>query len=539
MKKDWPRREFLRSLMGSGCALWAGCQCGPTRPSEPPIDDVIRSDPDRCSFVIDAHAHIFNGADFPLSTFTATKIEERFGVSQRLAESLACFLTGGLRRHICRAKDEIADLRKALDCPHAATSTPSNEEFLCSLRQRWEGKARNAADEWEKELETEGGGGDGLNDLSSIKKLRNFIRTLVRPRWLNAYELLTTYPEVDVFVAAFTDAGKQYEQSEGVTPISKQIKLLELIHRLYRGRILFFLGYDPRRDATENDTSPAMETVMKAVLCKGFVGIKLYPPTGFRPMGNADLDQIGNCFGEYDDGQGQFGARIDRALARLYDRCVEHDVPILAHTALSQAFDEGWAYRAHPYFWCRVFKEARWENLTLSLGHFGGTRAFCCEIPDPPTTCCDPKPAVLLLASIRDLLSNYPNTYADISSFDIFEKDDSEGDTKCPSCRSRVLNRLGDLLNIGRIPKSVLYGSDWYAIARYDNHEKYLDRWAEALPEVHRSRILGENAACFLGLHSGRANRSRLEQFYSRHGIGTAQWQCRMDNARAAGSLRG
>ena len=63
---------------------------------------------------------------------------------------------------------------------------------------------------------------------------------------------------------------------------------------------------------------------------RGFLGVKLYSPMGFKPMGNAAQDVTFPAYAS--QSEPGFGAALDKALDALYAWCEANEVPILAHT---------------------------------------------------------------------------------------------------------------------------------------------------------------------------------------------------------------
>ena len=86
-----------------------------------------------------------------------------------------------------------------------------------------------------------------------------------------------------------------------------------------------FIAFDPLRElAWRKDPDPAgspLERVIDAVLHKGFVGVKVYPPMGWRPAGNV-LD---------DKRSARDGPLLDEIVLDFARWCVEADVPVTAH----------------------------------------------------------------------------------------------------------------------------------------------------------------------------------------------------------------
>ena len=52
-----------------------------------------------------------------------------------------------------------------------------------------------------------------------------------------------------------------------------------------------FVAFDPLREVRSTPNKPsALDIVQEAVTKRGFLGVKLYSPMGFKPMGNAAQD---------------------------------------------------------------------------------------------------------------------------------------------------------------------------------------------------------------------------------------------------------
>jgi predicted TIM-barrel fold metal-dependent hydrolase len=148
-----------------------------------------------------------------------------------------------------------------------------------------------------------------------------------------------------------------------------------------------FVPYDPWRGAialAAGGLDDALRDVQDAIERQGAVGVKLYPPMGFRATDNKELSErhpAGRAFPiEFEDAirvrpvdpAKTPGEWLDDALAGLYDWCARNGVPIMAHTGPSHAGNGSPAYfnRAAPRHWRAVL--ARHEELKVNLGHFGG-----------------------------------------------------------------------------------------------------------------------------------------------------------------------
>ena len=106
-----------------------------------------------------------------------------------------------------------------------------------------------------------------------------------------------------------------------------------------------------------------------AIELGGFTGVKLYPPSGFLPIGNVFR------FGE------RVGAPLDAALRALYRYCEDIGVPILTHASHSNGFEDGYDDLASPSGWAQVLSE--YGGLHLCFGHFGHLYGVADGEPSP------------------------------------------------------------------------------------------------------------------------------------------------------------
>ena len=88
-----------------------------------------------------------------------------------------------------------------------------------------------------------------------------------------------------------------------------------------------YIAFDPARQALREDPNSMDPVIVEAIRNQHFIGIKLYPPMGFRPIGNAELEDspfpsiIARKLAP------NVGRKIDDALLVLYKWCLEHQVP--------------------------------------------------------------------------------------------------------------------------------------------------------------------------------------------------------------------
>ncbi|MGN9911213.1 amidohydrolase family protein [Phytohabitans sp. LJ34] len=248
----------------------------------------------------------------------------------------------------------------------------------------------------------------------------------------------------------------------------------------------------------------AIDIVRHAVELGGFAGVKLYPPSGFLPLGN------GARFGE------RVGLKLDAALRALYAYCSAEEVPILTHAARSNGFDKGYDELASPAGWAGVLSE--FPELRLCFGHFGHLQGV--GDPGKPTATSWP-------ARFLRLIDSYPHVYADVGNSRYAYDDDY---------RRRFDAFLGWALGgpdsgdpTGRKRRRrIMFGSDYWMNTLGPGHHDALTRFRDGVESAFGARarddFLGHNALRWLGFRDEddavRADGpavTRLRAFYADH----------------------
>lgn len=502
--------------------------------------------------VIDAHCHVFNARDIPAIHFITKVFLPHYAPSlsaanrRRLESEIAIYAAGTLGR------------------------TPGYEQERAVLEVLLAGESESEAMAVAGDLPGFARGSDracfGSDVTDNIAGVRNLVTILTNFRYKNFQALMRTNESaVDgVGVALYTPAlvdmdywlGFGGEGEAGVSDVGvdafalrqtapwRQAELMEMIQRLNPGRCHGFVSFCPWRqldDAYHNalvgDDSvrrrkTALETVEDAVLNRGFLGVKLYPPMGFFPLGNASLPV--DAFPEAaarEPYAAEFGRLLDEALLSLYRFCAEHEVPIMAHAAPSNGAgvfrptaDKAYPYemRAHPSGWARVLAQPGLSELRINLAHFGGAH--------------DHRTTVEWREGIGTLMDSYPNVYTDLSHYPEMLMDNfigtgqhcREGAEALESVRKGFLG--GD--TGGERVRRILYGSDWSMLSKEFYYGDYLPVVAHMYrrkiygmgggAEINARGFLSGNAVRFLGLREGDKTRTRLDAWYARHSLDPA-----------------
>jgi hypothetical protein len=279
---------------------------------------------------------------------------------------------------------------------------------------------------------------------------------------------------------AIVDFSKWLEDEDQLS-IQDQVDVMTRIACRRGGpRVHGFIGFDPLRQALydHHRRSPAdmdpMAVVRRCIEVKqivgdstrttgGLVGVKLYPPMGFRATDNRHLPDATFNEPAYlrspDTGLGsQIGGKLDAALSRLYTWCSANNVPIMAHTSHSFGPSSDYEGRADPIFWADVIKQNAFPQLRINLAHFGHFNKAV-QYPRPQNyvdECWE--------WTVGKILTSSAEVYADISSLgEILKTGSSRKIVECMKAFKEHFPNSDERL---------LYGTDWSMIAQEERFPK-------------------------------------------------------------------
>lgn len=395
-----------------------------------------------------------------------------------------------------------------------------------------------------------------LDDTGAFGRLTRWAVTLTRHRYRLVDDLLSQYAAEGIADAVLAPSLIDYDywlQDYGSAELRHQIAVNERLVKRHKGRLLPIVAFDPWRqvlDVLYNEWAPrhgrgprvtAMEWVRRAVMDRGFVGVKIYPPMGFRPAGNTDLAGLDNQRPGYrigaweifphelipPDCEGEdfwaanglqkggdpwrlyevIGRKIDAALGDLFDFCVRNNVPVMTHCRDSQEPTTGYAERAHPRFWRRVVESDRWSKLRLNLGHFGDMYAMAAG------------PSRARASSwawqVAALADKHPGVYTDVGYFEPIMIGD--GEAAAARFFAEVAAMRGEL---GVLDRKIMFGTDYHLTGLNENHRAYFSRFAAAFARgdgdrIRQDRFFFANAVRYLGLEPGGPAWARLAPFHA------------------------
>ena len=459
--------------------------------------------------LIDMHCHVFNGSDLPAINFIRRVITQAYSADpDAISFGLGLFISLVAGR-APTAETELADIL-AGKTTEAAT-TPNFASTLTAERAdlfKWVALFSKSR----REL---------------IAKLNGFYTATS-----NRCELMT--PALVDFSAWLSEpdiAGQRLTDQVAVMGAISKRPGTPRVHGFVGfdpvRAILAKLGYNPGNHTSLSVIDPH-KLVHDAVTKYGFLGVKLYPPMGFRAWNNAKGDVPFSSIIKRQITASQEGAISDKAvgkmidaeLEKLYRYCADNGVPILAHAYNSNQAEECTGWRASPQYWGDVidkFSTAE-KPLRLCLGHFGSFSAH-----ERFKTC-----------------SSFENKAWETIIGSILKKDAGKLVFADLSYLSEVLDTSpGGVTKLKKLATSfksftasydagvehLCYGSDWNMLGRESGHERYHVSMAKFLGDkvgldaVAMNNVFFANAVRFLGLRPGDQARERLEKFYDDNNI--------------------
>jgi len=207
-----------------------------------------------------------------------------------------------------------------------------------------------------------------------------FLKYMLSPRWVNVKTYMQAFTRgpgafgIDHVLGALVD----FDYWLDCPPQSAhddQVTLHQRLFELYRtsspkGAPYLFpvVAYNPWTDIEQGGAG--LKRVVDAFTNRHFVAVKIYPPTGFRPAGNASIP-VGELKKRHPDTK-----LLDATLAKFFETCAAMKIPVLAHAAPSNGRDAFHDDYSGPQHWETLLKSYASSTRVqiVDFGHFGGGR---------------------------------------------------------------------------------------------------------------------------------------------------------------------
>lgn len=509
---DPTRRGFLQIIVALSATVLSACAW---RPAPLPEDGI----PQRR--LIDAHCHTFNITDLPAATFVQQSI---LGVTP-----------GSPAANLLLAL--LLKIQKALSAGVVTAASEADGAFLTDEPPPLspEDKRRLQKDVQAAEEALAGARAEGLlkcpegpSPSPNIASIYSWFKSFRSSRRKQVQRLSVALSDggyqPELLCPALVDYSNWLRQSLE-SPLPDQVDAMAVVSaNPDLPPVHGYVAFDPLRRALVRTGKPTidgswdpLELTRTALRDKGFAGVKIYPPMGFRASGNANSGQaypahVTAAFGSNE----AVGAELDRSLDELWQLCIEEDAPVMAHAAASNGSRRGYGSRADPTYWFPVARKH--PELRILLAHFGRYRDQAAEY-GPPTQCPDDELPFDRTwdAAVGRFIEANPDSrlFIDLSYLsDLFHS----------QWRRRAIDGFRQYLSFDPDGRHVVFGSDWVMLGiekEWHSKPRYPDRVAQFLAEAGLGPaaidgILYQNALRYLGLTRGSPVHARLQGFQRR-----------------------
>lgn len=501
------RRDFLSTSMLFGALGLTGC-C--TRAPSIELEKLnrVNSNPLKpfkvnsglrlTSKVIDAHSHIFNASDLQVGGYLRGPIAYSFQeplrtILQLLAEPVEWFA----KHASLSAYSEM----KVLSSVTFSSETDSRSKLkqLASAHKEWaamklmslingtevEGRINSYlfshardfgkqivklnekylldAFEYGAAIEPTARGADLLKGMFA------FIGFILSPRYSNLMDYQKGYAEsdnsfgVDGCYSALVDFDYWIGNCDHtVSRLRDQILLTKRISDLSDGYMKPLVAYNPWTDIEDGDESISL--VIDAIKNHNFKGVKIYPPMGFFPSNNANNPNLPTD-AKFPDLQ-----KLDEKLSYFFAKCRELDIPVMAHSNESMGRKPSHDELGGPQGWRSFFNDGGNAGTKINLAHIGGESGG--------------GSAANWTKQFAEIMAqdSASNLYGDLGFWDGAVARDQE-----------AIKRLVELLHIPVsnnqiVADRIMFGTDWFMLARTGNWSEYAFEFQEALVNANVSQ---------------------------------------------------
>jgi len=310
--------------------------------------------------------------------------------------------------------------------------------------------------------------------------------------------LKSSYPNTDLFVHHMMDMEVAYDDKP-MTPFPDQIRAMKKLDAAFPGELMHFVAFDPFRRTS------ALTWATKAVTDDGAVGLKIYPPSGYRAADNEKYSFPPKPGWFEIWGKQRWKARygnwtedaLDKTLEGAYQWAATNCVPILTHcTPHGFEADKDYGLMADPFFWAEALSKKENANLALCFGHAGGEAYWFSDPADDAKQNAKPPGDPWQFGNqVVEMCLTYPNVYCEVGYLDPILD---------PRKMDLLVRRLEAIIErpsmdgTWRLGSKIMFGTDWHMLYKEAGYEEYLAKWDEVIKRVAngawRQAFFGGNA---------------------------------------------
>jgi hypothetical protein len=303
-------------------------------------------------------------------------------------------------------------------------------------------------------------------------------------------QLLSLWEGTPAFTHHMMDMDPHYPRGRSRFDfVTEQIVRMQRLVAGYGRRLRTFVAYCPIRPN-------ALDVVHRALTTDGCIGVKFYPPSGYKPVENAD----GEIFGD------ATAAEVNRRNLELFQLCVALDAPLFAHCSpggMERVRGRTGKY-SDPAHWRQALQLDGLAALRLCLGHAGGEDSWTA----PHSMRGDSQWERSWGNAVVSLCTQYRNVYCEFGHFDSVLDDEQR--SKLRRRLERVVDAHGDAFG-----RKMMFGGDWHPLSRVPRFQDVVRVWRAMLRSStvlapYEAAFFGDNALAYpADIAAGRGSRSR------------------------------
>jgi predicted TIM-barrel fold metal-dependent hydrolase len=260
-----------------------------------------------------------------------------------------------------------------------------------------------------------------------------------------------------------------YSEKDNITGKSISVSLVQLLDKNF-GEFKYDTSPQMRRKKIDAVNWRQFNGDIESIGSHYFLGIKVYPPLGFDPWPEDDVEREKVCY--------------------LYQYCIDHNIPITAHCSPGGFLVKNdYKDLSSPYRWEKALDyidqngEKPFTKLRLNLAHFGGSDA-----PDWRRKIAD----MILERDSENGRYKYENFYTDISYQGV--------ESRAYTDLAKFINKY-DAEQRERLIERIIFGSDFMInlqdISSYSSYLQYFVN-TDAFTLEEKDMFCNKNAERFL-----------------------------------------